>query len=108
RSSDLRGPRRRHFLRQRLCFGRVARALLAALRVIETELKLGGVPRTRQAIEYRCLPREVIRVRRRGVERVLEPRHLHDVVANGQAVEAWRAAAHIRECRNLFLWVRLL
>src|SRR3954447_22395994 len=60
-------PGRSHFLRKRLRFRCIARALFAALRVIEAELQFRGMPSAGHAVEHWTLPCEVIRVRGRRI-----------------------------------------
>ena len=49
----------------------------------------------RQSVENRSLPGEVVRVGGRGIEVVLQPGHLHDVVAHRQPIQSGAAATHV-------------
>jgi hypothetical protein len=66
------------------------------------------VPGARLSVQDRGLPGEVIGVCRRRVQSVLQPCHLHHVVAHGEAVQSGAAAAYVRQGPDLLVRVSLL
>ena len=73
-----------HRLCERLCLGRIARALLAALCIVETERKLGRVPSPAYAVELGRLPSEPILINRGAPDCGLLPDHSLDTISYGE------------------------
>ena len=73
------------FFARRLRLRGISRSLFAPLGIVEAELKIGCVPGASYAVENRRLPGEVVGIGRSGLQFMLQPRHLHYVVAHAES-----------------------